>query len=233
MNSCCEWLAGWALVLAAIFVGGCNHAASSQPSDATSSLGKDSQSGAAVESPVVETPNETESKPPQPTETASEPVEPATPAENSASSEVARDDASPDAEARARTNQNNDELVDISFADLELKEMKADQKFDLSMLTDRVKELDGRRVRIRGFIHPGTTFQLKNLTQFLMVKQSNCPFGKGGTAYHNMKISLPEKAAIDFTTKAIAVDGTLRVKPWDGPDGNTWYLYEMEGERAK
>ena len=32
--------------------------------------------------------------------------------------------------------------------------------------------------------------------------------------------------------RPVTVEGTLKVEPYEGPDGNTWSVYRMIGERV-
>jgi len=118
----------------------------------------------------------------------------------------------------------------ITFDDLELK-MGEDAVFDPALLTPRVKELDGQRVRIRGFIYP-SVFQQTGITQFPLVKNTECKFGPGGIAHHVIVIELKSGVSTSFTVRPVAVEGVLTVRPWTGPDGNTWTVYHMAGEKV-
>jgi hypothetical protein len=113
----------------------------------------------------------------------------------------------------------------ITFDDLKI-DMEKDSVFDPSMLTDRVKELDGEIVEIRGFIFPAV-FQATGITQFPMVMNTQCKFGPGGQAHHIIMIELAPGHSTSYTVRPIAVEGLLAVRAWEGPDGNTWALYHM------
>lgn len=120
--------------------------------------------------------------------------------------------------------------IPITFDDLELR-MKEDSVFEPSLLTPRVKQLDGRRVRIRGFIFPGV-FQLTGITRFPLVKNTQCKFGPGGLAHHVIMVDLQPGSSVSFTVRPIAVEGRLTVRPFAGPDGMTWTVYHLAGDRV-
>jgi hypothetical protein len=128
----------------------------------------------------------------------------------------------------ARQMQQDSQAVPITFDDLKL-EMEKDTVYDSTLLTERVKELDGRRVRIRGFLYPGV-FQQTGITQFPLIKNTQCKFGPGGQAHHIVLVELKHGLTTSFTVRPIAVEGVLTLQPWTGPDGNTWALYHMVGE---
>lgn len=121
-------------------------------------------------------------------------------------------------------------VISITFDDLQL-EMKEDSVFDPGLLTPRVKQLDGQRVRIRGFIYP-SVFQQSGITRFPLVKNTQCKFGPGGVAHHIVVVELQPEVSTSFTVRPIAVEGMLTVRPWTGPDGMTWTIYHMAGEKV-
>ena len=125
----------------------------------------------------------------------------------------------------------DDAVAAITFEDLKT-EMPADTKFEPSMLPAQVKQLDGRRVNIRGFIFP-SIMQQEGIKRFPLVMNTQCKFGPGGQAHCIIMVDMVGDAAASFTVRPIAVEGRLTIQPWDGPDGNTWYLYHMDGERIE
>lgn len=137
----------------------------------------------------------------------------------------------PAPESEPDSDRKRDQLVLITFDDLELK-MAKDSVFDRSLLTDRVKELDGRRVRIRGFIYP-SIMQQSGITKFPLVKNTQCKFGPGGIAHHLIVVEMQEGSSTSFTVRAVAVEGRLSLSPFEGPDGNTWAIYHMVGEKVE
>jgi hypothetical protein len=126
---------------------------------------------------------------------------------------------------------NRNQTVPITFDDLQL-EMKEDSVFQPSLLTDRVKQLEGQRVRIRGFIFPAI-FQQTGITSFPLVKNTQCKFGPGGIAHHIIVVDLQAGLSTAYTVRPIAVEGVLTIRPWTGPDGNTWTLYHIAGEKIE
>lgn len=120
----------------------------------------------------------------------------------------------------------------ITFDDLKL-DMPPDTKFKPKMLTDRVKELNGQQVSLKGFIFEGGIFQQSGIRQFLLVMNKECKFGPGGEAYCVIPVELKEGREIDFTIRPITVEGVISIEPFQGPDGNTWAVYRIEGDRAK
>lgn len=121
--------------------------------------------------------------------------------------------------------------IPITFDDLHV-EMKEDSVFDPGLLTPRIQQLDGQRVRIRGFIFP-SILQQTGITRFPLVKNTECKFGPGGIAHHIVMVDLQPGVSTSFTVRPIAVEGRLTVRPWTGPDGMTWTIYHMLGEKVR
>ena len=117
------------------------------------------------------------------------------------------------------------EAEKITFDDLNLG-MQADMVFRPFLLTDRVKELDGKRISILGFIHGAA--DRKKAKEFVLLKNTECKFGKDGQADHLAMVYLAAGKTTDFTTEAVKVEGTLKIKPYQGADGNTWSVYDLE-----
>ena len=124
------------------------------------------------------------------------------------------------------------ELEEITFDDLNCN-MQADVKFRPFMLTERVSELDGKRIQIKGSMLPD--LKQKNITEFVLLKNNTCKFGPGGQADHLIMIKLQDGVATDFkgTEKFYEVTGTLAVNPYEGPGGITYGIYEMAGESVR
>ena len=60
-----------------------------------------------------------------------------------------------------------------------------------------------------------------------------CQFGKGAPAWHVIMIELEGKLRTEYKSGAITVEGTLHVKPYNGPDGKTWAVYFLEGTKVE
>jgi hypothetical protein len=152
---------------------------------------------------------------------AAEPVSP------SAAEAPSRPPAKDPARTRApadRTPVRPGDAQKITFDDLNLG-MSQDMVFRPFLITDRVKELDGTRVRITGFIHGAP--RSKRMDKFVLLKNTECKFGPGGQADHLAMVYLSKGNEANYQIEAIKVEGTLVVKPLEGTDGNTWSVYDL------
>jgi hypothetical protein len=119
-----------------------------------------------------------------------------------------------------------DEVVPITYEDLDLP-MEPDTLFQEWMLTQRVRDLDGRRVRITGFMFAGGLFTTRNIKEFILLREKECPYGPGGQAHHVIAVELANELTTSYTTNPVTVEGRLAVRPFTGPDGKTWAMYHI------
>lgn len=135
-------------------------------------------------------------------------------------------DAAAKAEPMPLPVRNDDEVIDITFDDVNLQ-MQADMVFRPFLITDRVRQLEGRRVRIGGVMY--ATDRTRGITEFVLLKNTECKFGPGGMADHLVSVTLKDGETTTYPgDKPISVEGVLRVNPFQGPDGFTWSVYDLE-----
>ena len=105
--------------------------------------------------------------------------------------------------------------------------LKLDQEYAPWMMTVNVERMLGKRVRIEGFISAGGIFQKSGIREFPLVKEQDCPFGKGH-AHHVIQVLLRKKETVEYTSEPIKVEGKLRLNPVAGPLGSTISLYRLD-----
>ena len=121
-------------------------------------------------------------------------------------------------------------VTEITFDDLKCN-MQEDIVFRPWMLTDRAKELDGSRIRLTGFMMPFD--KQKGIENFVLLRNSECKFGAGGKADHLLQVFLQPGVTVSYKgDQPLEVVGTLKINPFQGPDGNTWCIYDLAGESA-
>lgn len=129
--------------------------------------------------------------------------------------------ASPTGSAKAGSPS---EIKEITFDDINLQ-IQADVVFRPWMLKDAVKALDGQRVRIVGYMLPGA--EIEGMTEFVLLRNTECKFGPGGQADHLIMVTLKEGETTSFRTRPVSVEGVLKINPYQGADGNTWSIYDL------
>jgi hypothetical protein len=117
----------------------------------------------------------------------------------------------------------------ITFDDLILG-MQPDMVYRPFMLTDRAKELEGKKVRLSGDMLP---YDSKKAKEFILLRNNKCLYGKGGQADHVAHILMKDGHTIDYTSNTVRIEGTLKIVPTTGADGNTKHIYVLQDGVAK
>ncbi|EMI56119.1 putative secreted protein [Rhodopirellula sallentina] len=93
-----------------------------------------------------------------------------------------------EAEGRAKVEVRKSSQADlekgkITFDDLKF-DIEKDEPFDPSKLTKTLKFLNGRKVKLSGYILPSTLFKETNIEQFVLVRDNlECCFGPGAALF--------------------------------------------------
>ncbi len=123
-------------------------------------------------------------------------------------------------------------VKEVTFDDVKL-EMEKDDKFDTSLLTDKVKQLDGKAIRIRGYILP--SFQQTGIKQFVLVRDNmECCFGPGAMLHDCILVEMIPPAEATFTVRPVSVEGTFSIREVKDPtNGNHLAIYHLDGKQVK
>lgn len=126
---------------------------------------------------------------------------------------------------------------DINFDDLKF-DLEKDAPFESSMITEGLKQLDGRDVTLRGYILPSTLFSETNISQFVLVRDNQeCCFGPGAALYDCVMVQMVDGNTTDFVTRPVTVAGrfvidteSYRYPPGLSPNGATHMaIFRIEG----
>lgn len=123
---------------------------------------------------------------------------------------------------------------EISFDDLKF-DILPDAPYDGSMLTDEIRALDGKVVKLRGFILPSTLFRETNIAEFVLVRDNQeCCFGPGAALFDCVVVNLVGDTRTDFTTRPVTVTGTFKLKEYKYPDDSGHFaIFNMQGTSVK
>ena len=100
---------------------------------------------------------------------------------------------------------------EITFDDLKF-EIEKDAPFDDQMITKDIKELDGKTVRLSGWILPTTLYRETEISQFVLVRDNReCCFGPGAALYDCVMVEMVPGKTTDFQTRAVTVRGKLKI----------------------
>jgi hypothetical protein len=120
---------------------------------------------------------------------------------------------------------------DISFDDVKF-DIEKGAEFKRSSLTAKIKALDGKPIRIRGYILP--SFQQSGLTQFVLVRDNlSCCFGPGAAIYDCVIVEMKPGKSTDYSLYPVAVEGTFAIREMLDPDGKIVAIYHLDGESVR
>lgn len=133
------------------------------------------------------------------------------------------------AKAKSKADQG-----DITFDDLKF-EMEIGGDYDPSLLTEEIRELDGKVIKLRGYILPSTLFRETNIDEFVLVRDNQeCCFGPGAALFDCVVVNLIDGVKTDFTTRPVTVTGTFRLKEYKYPDDSGHFaIFNLRGTSVK
>lgn len=129
-------------------------------------------------------------------------------------------------------SRNSGGVQEITFDTIKFP-MEKEQDFERSMLTGDVLALDGRSIRIRGYILP--SFQQTGLTQFVLVRDNlQCCFGPGAALFDCIIVEMKPGRSTDYTVRPVSVEGTFTLAEMVNPDdGKHLAIYHLDGEKVQ
>ncbi len=93
------------------------------------------------------------------------------------------------------------------------------------MLTDRAKSLNGKRVRIKGFVMASD--RIKGMKEFVLLRNTECKFGPGGQADHLLRVFMRKNETASYRSKPVSIEGILRLNVYPNPR-QTWSVFDLE-----
>ncbi len=113
----------------------------------------------------------------------------------------------------------------VTFDDVKF-EIEKNDDFSRQILTDKINNFEGKRIKIRGYIRP--SFKQTGIEKFILVRDNQeCCFGPGAMIYDCMIVGMKKGTATEFTTRPITVEGDFYLKEFEGPDGKLWAIYRL------
>ncbi|MCA9241706.1 MAG: DUF3299 domain-containing protein [Planctomycetales bacterium] len=137
----------------------------------------------------------------------------------------------PATEPATQPEPTDDRLANKTFDDLKF-DIEPDAPFYREMLTEGVESLDGRRIKIRGYIFP--TPQRHGLKEFVLVRDNmECCFGPGAALYDCILIEMQPGRTASFSVRPVSVTGRFRVEEFPGPEGRPLAVFRIAGEAVE
>ncbi len=116
--------------------------------------------------------------------------------------------------------------IEVTWEQLDVG-IGAESVYEPWMMKTSIKALDGQQVRITGYMHGGVAVK-EGIREFVLLKNSDCPFGRQGEAHHAIIATMQGKSRASYSPQPLVVEGTFHVRPMNGPDGTTWALYAID-----
>ena len=116
--------------------------------------------------------------------------------------------------------------IDVTWEQLDVG-IGAESVYEPWMMKTSIKALDGQQVRITGYMHGGVAVK-EGIREFVLLKNSDCPFGRQGEAHHAIVATMQGKSRASYSPQPLVVEGIFHVRPMNGPDGTTWALYAID-----
>lgn len=124
---------------------------------------------------------------------------------------------------------------EITFDDLKF-EIEKGGEFKDEMITEEIKELDKKVVKLRGFILPTSVFQQTGIKQFVLVRDNQeCCFGPGAALYDCVIVEMAAGKTANFSTRVVSVKGKLEIdsESFQYPDGGHYAIYKMTADEVR
>jgi hypothetical protein len=127
----------------------------------------------------------------------------------------------------------DDKLRDITFDDIKFDAEKG-EAFQRSQITPKIEALDGKRVRIRGWILPQSVFKQRGIKNFVLVRDNQeCCFGPMAALYDCIVVQMNRGKSCNFSTQAVSVEGKFAIdileNPFD-PKQRPQAVYRLDAE---
>lgn len=119
-----------------------------------------------------------------------------------------------------------------TFDDIKF-EMKKGAKFRRRMLTDKIKGLFSKNIKIRGYILP--SFRQSGITTFVLVRDNmECCFGPGAALFDCIVVQMVEGKSTEFSVRPVTVEGKFSFDKIEDPiSGELRAIYHLDGVNVK
>ena len=124
---------------------------------------------------------------------------------------------------------------EFTFDDLKF-EIERDGEFQETMLTEELKNLNRKPMRLRGYILPNSVFQQSGIKSFVLVRDNKeCCFGPGAMLYDCVMIEMMDGKTANFSTRPVSVKGTFEIdtKTYKYPNGGHFAVFRIKATEVK
>ncbi len=123
---------------------------------------------------------------------------------------------------------------EITFDDLKF-DIEKDEPFEREKLTDQIERLNGKQVKLRGYILPSTLFKETDIDQFVLVRDNQeCCFGPGAALFDCVIVEMVADKTTDFVTRPVTVEGKFKIQEYKYPDGSGHFaVFRIDGVNVR
>lgn len=125
---------------------------------------------------------------------------------------------------KIRADAANPQVASISFSDLEF-EVPQGQTFDRAHLAESVCRLDGRQVRIKGFMLP--SFEVQVATFLLVADNRLSSPGTEMRLGETVLVHTPQMEPLEYSVQPIEVEGRFSIVEYKDTDGKLLLVYQL------
>jgi hypothetical protein len=105
---------------------------------------------------------------------------------------------------------------------------------DETFVPPAARELDGKKVFIKGYVYQPKGGQTEGLKHFVLVRdRKQCCFGGNPKVTDMIQVRLKGKLEAEFNMQPRALAGTFHVRPSEGMDGLGDAIYQLEADYLK
>ncbi len=124
-----------------------------------------------------------------------------------------------------------DGVAEVSFDALKF-DFRPDGAFEMSDLTDEIRDLAGKKIIVRGYIL--NSVYKSQFSEFVLIRDNQqCCFGPGAKLFHNMQIEMADQQFVQFTTRPVTVEGTFSLSPYIAPDKKCYSVFKCVATRVQ
>ena len=119
---------------------------------------------------------------------------------------------------------------DITFDTIKFPMEKKDP-FKRSLITPRIEELAGQKIRLRGYILPTSK---QRVSFFILVRDNKeCCFGPNAALYDCVAVNMEPGQMAEYSLWPVTVEGVFDVRIMEGPDERPAAIYHLQATSVK
>jgi hypothetical protein len=105
-----------------------------------------------------------------------------------------------------------------SFDDIDIEKVLNTKQLSVDLpekMPQWLRDLNGKRVRLRGYMHPGSAFQAEGIKRFIFCRDTRaCCFGPDPTIFYLITTTMRSGTSMDYVDReAFDIEGVFRIEP--------------------